>query len=198
MSTDRATKIVEVAGAEDSRLSGLDEDSLEGFSKLCRLPSPSLSSQQEELLVNRRLETAACAYASEMTRRLEAHRQTLELRLLRHRSFIHQEAAFMGTGSWAQRVTQQLQQERSKLVRQQEVLRERLQAAAQETDVLQQLKASLHLNNSHWRAELTSAQKKLAEAELQRRSYLPPLEAQVRELMLRLDSHSETPPRAVA
>lgn len=158
---------------------------------LCRPERPSLSSRREEAVVSKRLESAAYAHTAQMARRLERHRQELEARLRRHRSFIASEAALAGAGSWASRARAHLSGERTKLQRLLEGAHGRLRTAAAETAMLAQLRASLRANNAHWRERLAEAQRELAAAERFTRTALPPLEAQVRTLMRELDAEAD-------
>ena len=187
------------SGGSSSSDRGIDSQ----MHKLVRSPVPSLSAQQEERLIARRLEGEACAFTAAMTRRLEEHRQHLEQRLALHRRFIAQEAAISGvvaadshvvaatTGknhaSWALRVRQHLQTERAKLVKAVAAGKERLAAVEKEIALLIQMRSNLKQNVEHWRGQLLEAQNKLREIETQQRIIVAPLECRVQQLMAKLD-----------
>lgn len=189
--------------------------------KLMEIPDPShtsptrlqggvLSSQQEELLINSKLEIAANHYNQLVTWQLQQHRERYEARLSRIQEHALQEAAAVTTmargqsgardhraaseETWAQKVLQSLVVEKAKIIKQSDAGKERLRLAREELDVLSKLNSSLTSNLCEWQQRVDAALLTLTTAEQEYRQGVPKLEKRVKELMKKLEEAKPDPP----
>ena len=191
----------------ERRLSGM---------KLVEIPDPLhtsstrqqgavLSSQQEELLINSKLEIAANHYNQLVTWQLQQHRERYEARLSRVQEHAYQEAAAVAMmvhsqsrdqkaseETWAQKVLQSLVVEKAKVIKQCDAGKERLRLAREELDVLSKLNNSLATNLQEWQQRVDAALQTLTTAEQAYRQGVPKLEKKVRDLMKKLEFESDS------
>lgn len=178
------TKLVEVMDPRAGARSGGDQ----------RPQRPPLTSQQEEALVNRKLESAAYQYNQLLTWQLGQQRLEYETRLCRMQHFIEEEtfgllrfntsntsststssSSSLGLGGggdrarnrgrWREAVARLMAAERAKALRAVDQAKERLTEAERELGDLDMLGKGLAENKVAWEAKAQAAEAKLAETD---------------------------------
>ncbi|KAJ1408560.1 hypothetical protein B484DRAFT_456282 [Ochromonadaceae sp. CCMP2298] len=170
-----------------------------------RSTRPPLTSAQEQMLIARKLESAASRYNQLLAWQLAQNRMLYMSRLQRIRNSVDTGGGGGGGGetgssaatkrphkNWRQNVLASLRTEKSKLGRQLEAARARLTRGGKELDVLKSLHHNLLNNRAEWQTRVDAAAGNLAEAEKTYRCEVPLLEEKVRQLMKRLDAVTPT------
>ena len=165
-----------------------------------------LSSQQEEIVVHRKLEAVAAQYNNILTMQLNRQRQMYEmqLKLLDDKldtagaSIDHKDADVprlespVNSGEWAGKILTSLKAEKRRLMQQCENMQGRINKCEKERSVLEALNQSLVKNQSDFKDMVASAEIELRDAEHALRTELPPLERRVRDMMLELEKKETT------
>jgi BRCA1-associated protein len=189
------------------------------YLKLVEMPNPRqnssefsrsryapLTTDQEEMLVNRKLEAAAFHYNQLLGWQLEKNREIYESRLQRLRAFTNHEGGGVGgirplkasnsslpsssiapSSSWAENVVRSLRREKAKIQRQLDGVQQRCAAAGKNLDEAKQFHATLMFNKEQSGAMEADARRKLSIAEQSYREKIGVLKQRVNELFTELD-----------
>lgn len=159
-----------------------------GFMKVVEISSPHyhssersnvapITSNEEELLINNKLEATANHFNQLVHWQLDRNRELYEMRLNRVREFAAREGVIplppsSGNGkltpnnsSWGECVLYSLQQEKLKLNKQCETVKLRLNKMQDEMGMLLQFQSNLEANKADYEGKIIAAKQKLAEAE---------------------------------
>jgi len=165
-----------------------------------------LSTDEESLLVNRKLESTAFHYNQILTWQLETNRQQYEDRLRRFKDFLKQELQLASSSSttnssssgssnnnakdnsksWSQTVEELLLQEKTKALKKRDVAYGRLEDARAELRLLKDFNTSLGSNVADLHIAVAAAADKVSQAERVYSDFIPKLEKKVQALMERL------------
>lgn len=191
-----------------------------GYQHRTRSQQMPLTSEEEEFLVNRKLENVALHYNSLVAWQLEQTRRDYESRLKRLRAFVQHEISNVappggggggggGNGSggggamgsnqnvtWAESIDQLLRAEENKARRQRDATNARLKQTMDELGVLRELNKSLVSNQTEWKARVSVAEEKLAKTEQTYANWINKLEKKVFTLMEKLDMNGNAEPTA--
>ncbi len=136
---------------------------------------PPLSSEQEEAIVSRKLESAAYHYNQLLAWQMQQNRLAYETRLQRIRESVagqqQQLPAAVATGGrpgqscWQENMLSSLRQERARLGKQVEAAEERLVRVRKELGVHTELNRSLLHNQGEWHARVQAANDRCQQAE---------------------------------
>lgn len=166
-----------------------------------------LSSEQEEIIVHRKLEAVAAQYNNILTMQLNRQRQMYEIQLkilddklgnvglptdphsIDHATKLESP---VNSGEWATKILTSLKAEKRRLMQQCDSMHGRITKCEKERSVLEALNQSLLKNQGDFKAMVTSAELELRDAELALRTELPPLERKVRDMMLQLEQQGAT------
>ena len=149
-----------------------------------------LTTDEESLVVNRKLESTAYHYNQLLTWQLGQNRQQYEDRLHRFKDFLNQELQLAsnkdGSKSWSQTVEELLLIEKSKALRKRDLALARLDEAKNELMLLQDFNKSLSNNLRELQSVIVTAEEKVDKAENVYSDYIPKLEKKVQSLMEKL------------
>ena len=171
----------------------LSEVTTPGYQSTFRSQCAPVTCEEEELLVNTKLESIAGHYNQLVTFQLEQSRIQHEGRLQNLREFIRHEISLFpiksgsSGGTWSSTVHQILNNERNKVLQQKEIGEGKVKILQQECDVLLELNSSLRENQMEWRKRVDMAQDKLSKTEQRFTEWIQKLEEKVSSLMSNLD-----------
>lgn len=149
-----------------------------------------LTTDEESLLVNRKLESTAYHYNQLLTWQLEHNRQRYEDRLHRFKVFLSQELHLANTKdnskSWSQTMEELLLIEKSKALKKRDLALSRFEEARNERTLLQEFNKNLLNNLTELQGAIATAEDKVFKAENVYSDYIPKLEKKVQSLMEKL------------
>ena len=149
-----------------------------------------LSTDEEDIVVNRKLESTAYHYNQLLTWQLGQNRQQYEDRLHRFKDFLNQELQLAsnkgGSQSWSSTVQGLLLIEKSKALKKRDLALARLDEAKNELMLLQDFNKSLSNNLRELQSVIVTAEDKVDKAENVYSDYIPKLEKKVQSLMEKL------------
>ena len=149
-----------------------------------------LTTDEESLVINRKLESTAYHYNQLLTWQLEQNRQQYEDRLHRFKDFLNQELQLASnkdsSKSWSQTVEELLIIEKSKALKKRDLALARLDDAKKELMLLQDFNKNLSNNLLELQSVIVTAEEKVDKAEKVYSDYIPKLEKKVQSLMEKL------------
>lgn len=170
-----SVKIVEVS---DSR-----------FQSQIRLQTAPLTSQQEELIVNRKLEDAAQHYNQLLAWQMATQRDYYELQLARLQSFL---SSTVEQSAWVKNIVASLHSERTKILKQIEVAKKRGETAKRELDVTVELNKSMIRNLEDFTSNKLKVDEDFRSEEIRHEQRVNELQTEIDEIMQTLEATTST------
>ena len=149
-----------------------------------RLHTAPLTSQQEEVIVNRKLEEAAQHYNQLLTWQLATQREHYELQLARLQSFL---SATVEQNAWEKNIMASLNSERAKILKQIEVAKKRRDNVKRELEVTEELRKSMTRNLEDFEVSREKSDAEFQDEKTRHERCVNELQKEIDKIMLMLE-----------